>query len=115
MGNFNYLYGGFYEPDERFSNFPGGKKDLILYLDASVFNGPLSSAEGFFQTKINLEEHLRGNRLVRGEEIKEFEERYQGKFISFNRVNLPKPKLIEKKKSRIQELREKITIKKNKS
>ena len=110
-----YLYGKFYEGDVGFPSNPG-RKDLVLYLDNSDVDRPISSAEGFFETSVSIDkDEILGNRHISYKDIESFEEKYEGKFISFDRVNLPRSVQIdeEPKKNRVGRLVSKIKEKQN--
>ncbi len=85
-----YIYGKFYE-DER-TNFPKDEDnyDVVVYVD-TLSNRIISSLEGLFISENPLIKKgdtgvIKGwNPIIKREEMHLFEERYQGKFISFKK------------------------------
>lgn len=85
-----YVYGKFYE-DEK-TNFPQDKDnyDVIVYVD-TLSNRIISSLEGLFVSENPLIKKgdtglVKGwNPVIKREEMHLFEEKYQGKFVSFEK------------------------------
>jgi hypothetical protein len=87
-----YVYGKFYDPNKV--QVPKGEDnfDIIVYASPlSEKNRIISSLEGYFYSEIPLiKEGDNGvrpdwNPLVQRKQMEEFEEKYKGKFVPFER------------------------------
>jgi len=89
--NFNknlYIYGKFYE--NEMTNFPEDNYDVIVY-PIVLSNRIISSLEGFFiSDNLLIAETDNGviknwNPIIKRDKMKEFEEKYRGKFVPFEK------------------------------